>query len=56
MRVPEGEGEKKRIETEFIKMMARRLNQKQKRYPKYGSTVSPKQDEPKQTYTKTYYN
>ena len=26
------------------------------RYPQTGSTEGPKQDEPKQTYTKTYYN
>ena len=26
------------------------------RYPDTGSTESPKQAEPKETYTKTYYN
>ena len=32
------------------------LNLKKKTYPDTGSTEGPKQDKPKQTHTKIYYN
>ena len=44
-------------ENVFQEIMAENFpNLKKETYPDTGSTEGPKQVEPKQTYTKTYYN
>ena len=55
--IPEEEREKG-IQNVFEEIMAENLpNLKKETYPDTRSTEEgPKQDEPKQTYTKTYYN
>ena len=45
------------MENIFEEIMAENFpNLKKETYPDIGSTEGPKQVEPKQTYTKTYYN
>ena len=55
--IPVGEERETGIENVFEEIMAENfLNLKKKTYPDTGSTEGPKQDKPKQTYTKIYYN
>ena len=55
--VPEGDEKKKVIENIFEEIMAK-ISQtwRRKQISSTGSTEHPKQDEPKQTHTKTYHN
>ena len=55
--IPEREEREKGIKNVFEETMAENFwNLKKETYPGTGSTKSLKQDKPKQTYTKTYYN
>ena len=51
--IPKGEAREKRIENVFEETMAKNFRN---RYPDTGNTQGSKQEEPKQTYTKIYYN
>ena len=54
--IPEGE-EKRGLKMYLKKLWLKTPKPKEgNRYPGTGSTEGPKQDEPKQTYTKTCYN
>ena len=48
----------KEVKNVFDEIMAENLPnlRKENRYPGTGSTEGPKQDEPKQTHVRTYYN
>ena len=49
--------EKRVLRIYLKKIMAENFSSlKKKTYPDTSSTEGPKQDKPKQTYTKTYYN
>ena len=56
--IQEKEEREKEIENVFEEITAEKFPnlKKENRYPGTGCTEVPKQDEPKQTYTKTYYN
>ena len=55
--VSDVEDREKRVENVFDEVMAENFpNLKKVTYPGTGNTQGPKQDEPKQTHTKTYHN
>ena len=54
--IPEGEEREKGIENVFEEIIAENFPNLKKEHPDTGSTEGPTQVEPKQTYTKTYYN
>ena len=55
--IPEGEEKAKRVENIFEEIMAKTFpDLKENRYQNTGSKEGPKQGEPKQTHTKTYYS